>query len=152
MGFFFILDILATGTLILDISTVAQDAFGQYVVLKDADSDDGGGGGVGASNTLRASRAGRAGSKAGRIIRVLRIIRLVKLWKAAEDARRRRALAQAAATQPGEATGMDFGEDDDEELDHFGESESQVKLIFRRYLRRSNDFFCIVLHQICIKK
>jgi len=66
MGFFFILDVISTGTLFMDLTVVAEALFGG--------SDDD-------LSKARSSRTARVGAKMGRVVRVLRLIRIVKLFK-----------------------------------------------------------------------
>lgn len=65
-SFFFWLDVLPTGTLILDLTFVADALFCNNI--------DGG-------SALKSGRAGRAGARAGRTVRIIRLIRLVKVYK-----------------------------------------------------------------------
>jgi hypothetical protein len=95
LGFFFWLDVISTGTLVLDLTWVAEVAFGE------GESVD----------KLRSGRTARLGAKAGRVVRVIRLVRIIKLWKAIQDAkqeRRRREEASEAGEDP-----EDWGEDDD---------------------------------------
>eukprot|EP00397_Hematodinium_sp_SG-2012_P011350 GEMP01011487.1.p1 GENE.GEMP01011487.1~~GEMP01011487.1.p1 ORF type:complete len:998 (+),score=166.87 GEMP01011487.1:91-3084(+) len=66
-GFFFWLDLVATVSLVTDITTVNESLFEQ-------DHDDG-------SAMTRAGRAGRVGTKAARIVRIIRLVRLVRIVK-----------------------------------------------------------------------
>eukprot|EP00439_Symbiodinium_sp_Y106_P052672 s3322_g7.t1 len=68
-SFFFILDVISTGTLFMDLTTVSEALFS---------ADDGD------PSKARSSRTGtaRVGAKVGRVVRVLRLIRIVKLFKA----------------------------------------------------------------------
>lgn len=77
MSFFFVLDCVATTSLILDITSVAEDLF-----RMDDSADQ--------QNVARASKTTLAGTKAGRVVRIIRLIRIVKLYKAAVEARARR--------------------------------------------------------------
>jgi len=67
MGFFFMLDVVSTITLLMDLTWIGNALF--------CGGDEGG-------STLKTSRAGRAGARAGRTVRIIRLIRLVKLYKA----------------------------------------------------------------------
>merc|ERR1719272_2521532 len=104
MGFFFILDVVSTSTLILDLSAVAEAMQGGG----DAGEDD-------STGSLRTSRTARLGAKAGRIVRVIRLVRILKLYKAIHEAkaRKKRMEEKAAAGEK-----KDAGEDDwdDDEL------------------------------------
>lgn len=81
-GFFFWLDILSTVTLILDVTTISEKAFGDSI-SKASETDAGGGkGGAGDSaEAARAARMSRAGTKAGRVVRLIRLLRLIKMLK-----------------------------------------------------------------------
>jgi len=65
-SFFFWLDALPSGTLILDLTFVADALF--------CNNLDG-------NSALKSGRAGRAGARAGRTVRIIRLIRLVKVYK-----------------------------------------------------------------------
>jgi len=95
MGFFFILDVIATSTLVLDISIVSDAMLG--------DGED--------LDKLRSGRTARVGAKAGRIVRVIRLVRILKLYKAIHEAR----AAAAARKKEGLENEDDWGEDEDEE-------------------------------------
>lgn len=112
LGFFFWLDLIATASLILDITWV-------YSAFMETDS-----------SVTRAGRMSRMGTRAGRVIRVIRLIRLIriiKLYKHALDGWQRfkgRHSMKAQSTQresnrPGE------GNEDDET---YAESRVGVKL------------------------
>lgn len=74
-SFFFFLDLIATATLIMDLSLIQE--------LQYSEED---------TSKARTSRAARIGSKAGRVVRVIRLVRIAKLYKAIfnEDARRKK--------------------------------------------------------------
>ena len=72
LGFFFILDVVSTGTLILDLSWVSDS-------IASSQKNDS------AANNARTSRAARLGAKMGRIVRVIRLVRILKLYKAPLD-------------------------------------------------------------------
>lgn len=74
-GFFFILDIVSTGTLLLDLDWVSTALFG------DGESDD--------LDQTRSGRTARVGSKAGRVVRILKIVRILKFYKDAYIKKRR---------------------------------------------------------------
>jgi class 3 adenylate cyclase len=82
-GFFFILDVISTATLILDFSEVREAMAG-------ASSDDD------SASSLRSSKTARIGAKAGRIVRVIRLVRIIKLYKAVHDAGQLKRKAQEA--------------------------------------------------------
>jgi class 3 adenylate cyclase len=72
LGFFFILDVISTLTLLLDISVVSEFLMG--------DSE-------GSLDKMRSGRTARVGAKAGRVVRVIRLVRILKLYKAIYEAR-----------------------------------------------------------------
>eukprot|EP00971_Amphidinium_carterae_P128483 2545194-Amphidinium_carterae.1 len=82
-GFFFILDIISTVTLVLDLTFVSSMLFDTIITSTDGESsaDGGGGGGGNSADAARAARASRAGTKAGRVVRLIRLIRLIKMLK-----------------------------------------------------------------------
>ena len=80
LGFFFILDVVSTITLLLDLTWV-NDALA----------------GNGDSSSLRSGRTARIGAKAARMIRVLRLVRILKLYKALYEANRERQRRKQAA-------------------------------------------------------
>ncbi|CAJ1370887.1 unnamed protein product, partial [Effrenium voratum] len=67
LGFFFILDMGATVTLVFDLTWVSKELF-----CASAEGEE----------ALKTSRAGRAGARASRTVRIIRLMRLVKLYKA----------------------------------------------------------------------
>jgi class 3 adenylate cyclase len=80
-GFFFWLDLLATVTLVLDVTVVGEQLFGDSISnAASASSSDGGGTGNSAE-AARAARMSRAGTKAGRVVRLIRLLRLIKMLK-----------------------------------------------------------------------
>lgn len=66
LGFFFLLDVVSTATLVMDLSWISD-------LLLCSSAED--------SSSLRTARAGRAGARAGRTVRIIRLIRLAKLYK-----------------------------------------------------------------------
>lgn len=81
-GFFFILDVASTLTLLLDITTISEDLFGDTLSgdgAQGATSDSGAGD---SAEAARAARMSRAGTKAGRVVRLIRIMRLIRLLRA----------------------------------------------------------------------
>jgi len=99
MGFFFILDVISTATLILDLSAVATAMAGG--------GEDG--------DSLRSGRTARIGAKAGRIVRVIRLVRILKLYKALYEARQRQKAKQEAELRGEEPDDADWDEEDIEE-------------------------------------
>lgn len=95
MGFFFILDVLSTSTLVLDLTWVADEMAG---------------GGEEDAKNARAGRTARIGAKAGRVVRVIRLVRILKLYKAIYEARRAKALAEEQK-EPGDEDDWDDVDD-----------------------------------------
>jgi len=75
MGFFFVLDVLSTSTLILDLTFVAD------ILAGGGEDED-------QAKNAKAGRTARIGAKAGRVVRVLRLVRILKLYKALYDAKK----------------------------------------------------------------
>lgn len=93
LSFWFVLDSIATATLILDLTFVNDLILGDEEELKNA----------------RGSRTARLGARTARLVRVLRLVRILKLYKAMQDAKAAKAKRIAKAqNSPGE------DEDDDE--------------------------------------
>jgi len=81
-GFFFWLDIMSTITLLLDITSIAEEIFGDSISRSLADSSGGGGGsGSDSAEAGRAARMSRIGTKAGRVVRLIRLVRLMRFVK-----------------------------------------------------------------------
>merc|ERR1719326_2528998 len=80
-GFFFWLDIMATVTLILDVTPIAEMAFGDSISKAGSEGGGGRGGGADSTEAARAARMSRAGTKAGRVVRLIRLLRLIKMLK-----------------------------------------------------------------------
>jgi len=100
LGFFFVLDVVSTITLLLDLTWV-NDALA----------------GGGDSSSLRSGRTARIGAKAARMIRVLRLVRILKLYKALYEADRERARRkQQAAMRATRGEDDEWDEQDDEAL------------------------------------
>lgn len=70
LGFYFWLDLIATGSLLFDVIWVVEVVFG-------SDSTEAGD----QAQLARAGRTTRAGTRAGRIVRLVRLVQLVKLYK-----------------------------------------------------------------------
>lgn len=79
-GFFFYLDLVSTVTLILDITDISEDLFGDSISKEGQDGSDAGGA-QDSAEASRAARMSRAGTKAGRVVRLIRLIRLLRLYK-----------------------------------------------------------------------
>jgi len=73
-GFFFVLDVVSTASLLLDISWISDE------LLEDSGKE-------GDASSARAGRTARIGAKAGRVVRVIRLVRILKLYKGILDAR-----------------------------------------------------------------
>eukprot|EP00439_Symbiodinium_sp_Y106_P036836 s4536_g4.t1 len=99
LGFFFILDVVSTTTLVLDLTWVNEAAFGGTTNTDTSEEGD----------TLRSGRTARVGAKAARMVRVLRLVRILKLYKAYYEADRERKRRRQAALQ-----GKNKENDDDE--------------------------------------
>lgn len=93
LSFFFMLDVISTATLILDLSYVAD-------ILAGGESDDD------SMSNLRGGRTARVGAKAGRVVRVLRLVRILKLYKAYYDSKKARE-AKLKAHNPGDEDDWD---------------------------------------------
>jgi len=75
LSFFFWLDVVSTGSLILDLSYVSEG-------LQGGDEE-------GDMSNLRGGRTARVGAKASRVVRVIRLVRILKLYKAYYEAKQR---------------------------------------------------------------
>eukprot|EP00446_Apocalathium_sp_SHHI-4_P031791 CAMPEP_0177246774 /NCGR_PEP_ID=MMETSP0367-20130122/51196_1 /TAXON_ID=447022 ORGANISM="Scrippsiella hangoei-like, Strain SHHI-4" /NCGR_SAMPLE_ID=MMETSP0367 /ASSEMBLY_ACC=CAM_ASM_000362 /LENGTH=948 /DNA_ID=CAMNT_0018698831 /DNA_START=55 /DNA_END=2901 /DNA_ORIENTATION=- len=117
-GFFFWLDLLSTLTLLLDITTIAEDLFGDSISNLSTDNSGGsrGSGGSNSAEAGRAARVSRAGTKAGRVVRLIRLVRLVRLLK----------IAKKSTAYKGEGDGAAPGLDVDDDDPHEIEKESAV--------------------------
>jgi len=82
-GFFFFLDMVSTVTLVLDITWVAEELFGDSISKDSNAQESSGGGSTGgdSAQAARAARMSRAGTKAGRVVRLIRLMRLIRLFK-----------------------------------------------------------------------
>eukprot|EP00929_Paragymnodinium_shiwhaense_P002653 TRINITY_DN10295_c0_g1_i2.p1 TRINITY_DN10295_c0_g1~~TRINITY_DN10295_c0_g1_i2.p1 ORF type:complete len:957 (+),score=152.10 TRINITY_DN10295_c0_g1_i2:117-2987(+) len=97
LGFFFVLDVVSTLTLALDLTVVGNALFCSTSV-------EGG-------DAAKTSRAGRAGARASRTVRIIRLLRLVRLYskirvyaekRQAEKARLEKSRHPEEVTAPGE--------------------------------------------------
>lgn len=95
LGFFFILDVVSTSTMLLDLTWVSE------IVLGSGEAEDVG--------KLRGGRTARVGARAGRVVRVIRLVRILKLYKAIHEAR----LAQQQKEKEGDGGEDDWGDDKD---------------------------------------
>jgi len=89
-GFFFTLDVLSTITLLLDVTWVSEELFGDSISVAEQYAEGQGapmpasgspGSGGNSADAARAARMSRAGTKAGRVVRLLRLVRLIRLVK-----------------------------------------------------------------------
>lgn len=119
MGFFFMLDVVATATLFLDLTFVADELAGG------GEDDDN-------VSSLRGGRTARLGAKAGRVVRVIRLVRILKLYKAVYEARARKKELEERKRQG--HSDDDEWEDEDVEPGHAGSgnAESRVGKNYRR--------------------
>lgn len=92
MGFFFILDVASTITLVLDLTWVADELAGG------GEDDD-------SAKNARAGRTARIGAKAGRVVRVLRLVRILKLYKAIYEAKQKK--KEGELNEPGDEDDWD---------------------------------------------
>jgi len=104
LGFFFVLDVVSTATLIMDFSAVSYSLVGEY--------DEG---------QLKASKSARVGAKAGRMVRVIRLVRIFKLYKAYIEAK-----ARAKRAEEKKARGPGDDEDGDGQESRVGQQLSQM--------------------------
>jgi len=96
LSFFMILDVVSTGTLILDLTMVNNLILGDEEELKN----------------VRGSRTAKIGARMTRIIRVMRLVRILKLYKAIYEANQAKKRKAARALNPG-----DDEDDDWDDLD-----------------------------------
>mmetsp|Transcript_19219 Transcript_19219/g.58118 ORF Transcript_19219/g.58118 Transcript_19219/m.58118 type:complete len:859 (-) Transcript_19219:35-2611(-) len=89
-SFYFTLDLIATLSLILDISWFIQEEQKDEILSGDLDS------GGASARAGRASKAGARASRVVRIVRMVRLVRLVKLYKYYTDSKEKKAKAAAA--------------------------------------------------------
>ncbi|CAK0863864.1 unnamed protein product [Prorocentrum cordatum] len=101
-SFFMVLDIVATVSMLLDITWFVEEL---DTFLGGEESDDGN------ANSLRSGRSAKIGAKVARIVRVVRLVRIVKLYKAYHDARLERLRKKERLER--ERTGTSPGEFDD---------------------------------------
>lgn len=82
-GFFFWLDILATTTLVLDVTTVSELLFGDSIsdFMREEDVGASSAGGGSSQEAAHAAKMSRVGTKAGRVVRLIRLLRLIRLIK-----------------------------------------------------------------------
>lgn len=109
-SFFFLLDVISTATLLLDLTWISEAIQGD-----NSDASD-----------LRSGRTARVGARASRVVRVLRLVRILKLYKAYYEAKQRKA-ERERRKQQGELED-DWDEADYEALEngHARDTESRV--------------------------
>jgi len=110
LSFFFLLDLISTATLLLDLTWISEAIQGD-----NSDASD-----------LRSGRTARVGARASRVVRVLRLVRILKLYKAYYEAKQRKA-ERERRKQRGELED-DWDEADYEALEngHTRDTESRV--------------------------
>lgn len=85
LGFYFWLDLIATVSLIFDITwitdAIAGNTSDSETILLESEESPGDDDEEGSAAALKVGRASRAGTKAGRVVRIVRLIRLVRLVK-----------------------------------------------------------------------
>jgi len=110
LSFFFLLDLISTATLLLDLTWISEAIQGD-----NSDASD-----------LRSGRTARVGARASRVVRVLRLVRILKLYKAYYEAKQRKA-ERERRKQKGELED-DWDEADYEALEngHTRDTESRV--------------------------
>lgn len=91
LGFYFILDSVATASIIIDLTWIAD------LFQKDAITNQG--------PNARSGRTARVGASLGRVVRVLRLVRVLKLYKAYYEKRNLRHQASNPAHSPLRRTG-----------------------------------------------
>lgn len=111
MGFFFILDVASTATLVLDLTFVADELSGG------GEDDD-------QAKNARAGRTARIGAKAGRVVRVIRLVRILKLYKAIYEAKQKQNGEESKA--PGEEDDWDDVDIEKGEEEPTSQTESRV--------------------------
>lgn len=73
-GFYFWLDVISTGTIILDLTWIKQLMTGNNGAVQSAAT---------VAKVARASRASKIGAQATKLVRIVRLIRFLKLYKTA---------------------------------------------------------------------
>lgn len=112
LGFFFILDLVATLSIILDLTWVYNE------LLSDEDLS---------MEQARSGRTARLGATIGRVVRVLRLIRIVKLYKAYFEKVASGGKRASKAMGPGEGQAHFMDDLDDGEWDNVdGEEDQQM--------------------------
>mmetsp|Transcript_8001 Transcript_8001/g.18604 ORF Transcript_8001/g.18604 Transcript_8001/m.18604 type:complete len:993 (+) Transcript_8001:82-3060(+) len=139
-GFFFMLDVLSTVTLVLDLTYVSEVLFGDSISAAERLSTFEGAeplvqgpvdqGSSQSADAARAARMSRVGTKAGRVVRLLRLVRLIRLIKFYQKSNAGHKYAQ---DNDNEATpGMDWEEDDDDMQQESAVSKKLSEMTTRR--------------------
>eukprot|EP00397_Hematodinium_sp_SG-2012_P003144 GEMP01003152.1.p1 GENE.GEMP01003152.1~~GEMP01003152.1.p1 ORF type:complete len:945 (+),score=117.55 GEMP01003152.1:83-2917(+) len=110
MSFFFVLDTMATASLIVDITPVSEALFNHQEQ------------GMGESGNVPRSVKASQAARASRVVRIIRLIRIVKLYKAAVEARARRE-RQRQKKQTDQPTNQREYDDDDAGSDDWDEDD-----------------------------
>jgi len=74
LGFYFWLDIISTGTMMLDLTWIKSLMTGNSGAVQSAAT---------VAKVARASRASKIGAQATKLVRIIRLIRFLKLYKTA---------------------------------------------------------------------
>ncbi|CAK9043294.1 unnamed protein product [Durusdinium trenchii] len=133
LSFFFLLDVISTATLLLDLTWISEWMQG---------------GDTGEASELRSGRTARVGARASRVVRVLRLVRILKLYKAYYEAKQRKA-ERERRKKMGEAEDL-WDEADYEALEkgQVRDSESRVgKKLSEMTTRR---VICLILAMLLI--
>jgi len=141
-GFFFVLDVGSTVTLVLDLTFVSETLFGDAISAAETFSGaDYAGpsvvqgpvdqGSSQSADAARAARMSRVGTKAGRVVRLLRLVRLIRLVKFYQ-----KNSSSPKYNQPGEygeaPPGMEWEEDDDDMQQESAVSKKLSEMTTRR--------------------
>merc|ERR1719169_342328 len=98
MGFFFVLDVVSTSSLVLDLPSVQESMASQEGSMKSASE----------------GKTARIGAKAARVVRIVRLVRIVKLYKILVTHFEKR-IDEWLGIKPGDDTGLFEEGDEDEE-------------------------------------
>lgn len=136
LGFFFVLDLVSTGTLVLDLSWVADELAGEST------NDD-------EVGNARAGRTARIGAKAGRIVRVIRLVRIIKLYKAVQESKAHQPdeLEDMLHAGPGEEDDWDRVDLEQDDSDHHHHETRVGKRLSEMTTRR---VICLVLIMLLV--
>lgn len=133
LSFFFLLDVISTATLLLDLTWISEAIQGD-----NSDASD-----------LRSGRTARVGARASRVVRVLRLVRILKLYKAYYEAKQRKA-ERERRKQRGEL------EDDWDEADYEALENGQGKDTESRVGKKLSEMttrrvICLILAMLLIQ-